>query len=105
MMNEPSPRQQNKLQASKQERTLAAFEEHHSSEPLYGLAAIEGGANEMPKESGAEDDADPTNYGFNLMMVIVPGMAFGIMTLGILLFIAHGGGDYISDLISRWFGN
>jgi len=105
MMNEPTPRQQNKLQAAKKERTLAVFDAEHTAEPLYGLAPIEGGANEMPKESGAEDDADPTNYGFNLMAIILPGMAFGIITLAIIFFFAHGGGDYVTDLISRWFGN
>ncbi len=105
MMNEPTPRQQNKLQATKKERTLAAFDEHTVGEPLYGLSPIEGGPNEMPKESGAEDDDDPTNYGFNLMMIILPSMAFGVITLGIILFFAHGGQDYISDLISQWFGN
>lgn len=105
MMNEPGPRQQNKLQAAKKERTLAVFDEHHVGEPLYGLSAIEGGANEIPKESGSEDDADPTNYGFNLMMIILPSMAFGIITLAVILFFAHGGQDYITDLISHWFGN
>ncbi len=105
MMNEPTPRQQNKLQAAKKERTLAVFDETEVAEPLYGLAPIEGGPNEFPKEEGAEDSADPTNEGFNLMSVILLSIAFSIITLGIILYLAHGGHDYISDVISRYFGN
>lgn len=105
MMNEPTPRQQNKLQAAKRERNLAVFDATLAAEPLYGLAPIEGGANEGPKEEGAEDSTDPTNYGFNLMTVILVAMAVSIMTLGGIFILAHGGGDYISDNISRWFGN
>ncbi len=105
MMNEPTPRQQNKLQAAKQERTLAVYGEAAHAEPLYGLAPIEGGANEAPMEEGAEDSADPSNYGFNLMTVILLSMAIGIMSLGIILYWSHGGHDYISAIISQFFGN
>ena len=105
MMNEPTPRQQTKLQAAKRDRTLAVFDQTIAAEPLYGLAPIEGGAHEGPKEEGAEDSADPTNYGFNMMSVVLVSMAVGIVTLGGIFMLAHGGGDYVSEIISRWFGN
>ncbi|GEM_PF-1807336 len=141
MMSEPTPRQQNRLQDVKSERNAAAFGEENSAEPLYGLAPIEGGADETVEESSAETPNSPDfleartrteaaaggsagggiggksqaalpagghGHGtgsFNLLTVILMSMAGLIITVGIVLYIAHGGHDQVQDILSRYPAN